>query len=257
MRANRELKEVKVKTVEKSLSLLELLAAQNTPLSLTRLGQLSSLSISTAYRLLNTLCRSGFVERDKQTGCYKLGLKAYLIGNAALQKVELRNVAIPYLTHLAKKIGTSIYLAIFSQPSVFYSDCIKTSHPIQIGIQTGMPFPACQTSSGKVFLAYLTLEEQLELIDHYMKNDFIANSQVFLKELALIQKNGYAGGTGDSDGKIREFSVPLFNHAKKCVGAISTFGSPYGPELNATELKIISQLKSTGLEISKTLGYRE
>jgi DNA-binding IclR family transcriptional regulator len=254
MKANREPKEVKVKTVEKSLTLLELLATQTTPLSLTRIGQLSALSISTTYRLLNTLCRSGFVERDKQTSCYKLGLKAFLIGNAALQKVELRSVAMPYLTQLAKKTAATIYLAIFSQPNIVYSDCIKTSNPIQIGIQTGMPFPACHTGSGKVFIACLTLEEQLELIDYYVKSGLITDTQAFLKELALIQKNGYASGAGEFGGKVREFGVPLFNHARKCVGVISIFSSFHGDELTEAELKIIAQLKNISFEISKALG---
>jgi DNA-binding IclR family transcriptional regulator len=254
MRATHELKEVKVKTVEKSLTLLELLANQNVPLTLTRIGQLSALSISTTYRLLNTLCRSGFVERDRQTGCYKLGLKAFLIGNAALQKVELRSIALPYLNQLTKKTATSIYLAIFSQPNVFYSDCIKTNSPIQIGVQTGVAFPACQTSSGKVFIACLTLDEQLELIDYYAKNTLIKDTQAFLKELALIQKNGYASGAEDFGSKVNEFSVPLFNHVKKCVGAISIFSAFHGAELTDAELKTITQLKKTGSEISMALG---
>jgi DNA-binding IclR family transcriptional regulator len=253
MRATRELKEVKVKTVEKSLSLLELLAEQTTPLSLTRLGQLSSLSISTTYRLLNTLCRNGFVERDRQTGGYKLGLKAALIGNAALQKVEIRNIALPYLTQLSKKVATSIYLAIFSQANVIYSDCVKTNSPIQIGIQTGIPFPACQTSSGRVFLACLTLEEQLELIDHYVASGLIKDSQIFLKKLALIQRNGYADGAGYFGSKVHEFSAPLFNHTQKCVGAVSIFGAPHDAE---TGPKMVRQLKNTCLEISRALGYK-
>jgi IclR family acetate operon transcriptional repressor len=254
MKANRELKEVKVKTVEKSLTLLELLAAQTAPLSLTRIGQLSALSISTTYRLLNTLCRSGFVERDKQTSCYKLGLKAFLIGNAALQKVELRSVALPYLTQLARKAASPIYLAIFSQPNVFYSDCIKTSNPIQIGIQTGTPFPACQTNSGKVFLACLTLEEQLDLVDYYVKNSLVRDTQAFLKELALIQKNGYTSGAEELGGKVREFSVPLYNHTRKCVGVISIFSSFHGAALTETEQKTLTQLRNTSLEISQALG---
>lgn len=255
MRAQRELKEVKVKTVEKTLSLLELLATQNVPLSLTRIGHLSSMSISTAYRLLNTLNRSGFVERDQLTGHYQLGIKAFLIGNAALQKVELRDVALPHLNRLSKSCQESVYLAIFSQQSVFYSDCVKTNNPIQIGIRTGTPFPACQTSSGKVFIAYLTLEEQLELIEFYLRNNYIKDSQSFLKELAQIQKNGYSAGTSDFGGVVREFSAPIFKNSNLCVGAISIFGTVYGEELTDAEKAIISQLKNTSVEISKSLGY--
>ncbi|HYH05143.1 MAG TPA: IclR family transcriptional regulator [Bacillota bacterium] len=254
MRAQRELKEVKVKTVEKTLSLLELLATQNIPLSLTRIGHLSSMSISTTYRLLNTLNRSGFVERDQLTGYYQLGIKAFLIGNAALQKVELRNVALPYLNKLSKNSQESVYLAIFSRQNVFYSDCVKNNNPIQISIQTGMPFPACLTSSGKVFIAYLSLEEQLDLIDYYARNQHIKDTQAFLKELAQIQKNGFSAGTSDFGGIVREFSAPVFKNSNVCVGAISIFGTANSEELTEQEKKIITQLKNTSAEISRALG---
>lgn len=254
MRAKRELKEVKVKTVEKTLSLLELLATQNIPLSLTRIGHLSSMSISTTYRLLNTLKRSGFVERDQHTGYYQLGIKAFLIGNAALQKIELRNVALPYLNKLAQNCRESVYLAILSQENIFYSDCVKTNNPIQIGIQTGTPFPACLTSSGKVCLAYLSLEEQLNLIELYTRNQHIQDTQAFLKELAQIQKNGFSVGTSDFGGIVREFSVPIFKHSNVCVGAISIFSTVNNEPLTDQEKKIITQLKNTGAEISKALG---
>lgn len=255
MRSQRELKEVKVKTVEKTLSLLELLAEQNIPLSLTRISQLSNMSISTVYRLLNTLTRSGFIERDRLTGYYQLGLKAFLIGNAALQKVELRNVVLPFMNTLSRNSQESVYLAIFSQQNVFYTDCVKTSTPVQLSIQTGMPFPACQTSSGKVFVAYLTLEEQLDLIDFYVRNEFIKDTQGFLKELAQIQRNGYSAGVSHFGGLVREFSVPIFNHSKACVAAISIFGSVVQAELTDAEKELLNQLKSTGAEISKALGY--
>jgi IclR family acetate operon transcriptional repressor len=254
MNPNRELKEVKVKTVEKTLFLLELLADQNLPLSLTRIGQLSNLSISTVYRLLNTLCRSGFVERDKLTGHYKLGIKAFLIGNAALQKVELRQVALPHLTQLAKTCNNSVYLSIFSQQNVFYSDCIRTSSPIQIGIQTGIPIPACRTSSGRVLIAHFSLEEQLNLADFYYKNSLISDQQAFLKELAVIQKNGYSCDAGDFGGTVREFSAPIFDHSKRCVGAASIFGPIVDINLTEADCKIIQQLKTATTDISKALG---
>lgn len=255
MRAQRELKEVKVKTVEKTLSLLELLAEQKMPLSLTQVSQLSNISISTVYRLLNTLTRSGFIERDRVTGYYQLGLKAYQIGNAALQKVELRNIVLPYMNNLSNQCQESVYLAIFSQQNVFYTDCVKTSTPVQLSIQTGIPFPACQTSSGKVFVAYLTLEEQLNLIDFYVRNGFIKDTQAFLKELAQIQRNGYAAGVSQFGSLVREFSAPVFNHAKTCIAAVSVFGPVFQAELTQAEKELLNRIKNTCAEISKALGH--
>ncbi len=113
-------REIRVQTVERSLKLLEVLAEQSTPLTLTRIGQLSNLNLSSAYRILNTLCRSGFVEREKTTGHYQLGLKAFLIGNAVLQRMNIREVALPYLSRFVENTNETIYLAILSHQNVIY-----------------------------------------------------------------------------------------------------------------------------------------
>ena len=114
--ATTEPKEIKVKTVERTLMLLEIMAEESTPLSLTKLGNLSKLSVSTTYRLLSALCRSGFIEKERATGHYKLGLKSFLIGNAALQSVELRPTALPYMERPLKVMRRDSLPSYFIKP---------------------------------------------------------------------------------------------------------------------------------------------
>jgi DNA-binding IclR family transcriptional regulator len=255
MRSAAEPREIKVKTVERTLMLLEILAEHNSLLSLTRLSQLSKLSVSTTYRLLNTLCRSGFVERDKLTGHYKLGLKAFLIGNAALQSVELRSTALPYLSHLAQECGESVYLSILSNQNIVYSDCAKTAGPIQIGIQTGVPVPACQTSSGRVLMAFLTPPEQQKFIDQFTAGQLIANPRQFAEELQQVRTAGYSAGISDFSGTVREISVPIFNYLKSCVGALSIFRPVFGDQLSPQELALLAKVQAASHEISRAMGY--
>lgn len=255
MRSSAEPKEVKVKTVEKTLKLLEILAEYSAPLPLTRLGQISKLSLSTAHRLLNTLCHSGFVERDQATGHYKLGLKAFLVGNAALKNVELRPVALSFMNKLSKQIEESVYLAILSGRDVIYSDAVKTSRPIQIGIQTGLPVPACQTSSGKILLAYLPLTEVQFFLCEYQGKELIADSNRFVEELRQIKENGFASEIAVLGGNIREMSAPIFNHLGVCIGTIGVFHPAYHGLLTDAEQQVMAQVKETAAEISKALGF--
>ncbi len=255
MKNTAELREVKVKTVERTLMLLEILAENNSLLSLTKLSQLSKLSISTTYRLLNTLCRSGFVERDKLTGHYKLGLKAFLIGNAALQSVELRPTALPYLTQLADTVSESIYLSVLSTHNIIYSDCVKTAGPIQIGIQTGIPVPACQTSSGKVLLSFLQSAERQKWHEVYRNSQLIDNANQFELELTQIRNQGYAAEVSNFSRTVREISVPIFNYLKTCVGALSVFRPVFGETLNQDEQQLLVRLHATAVEISRAMGY--
>lgn len=247
--------EIKVKTVERTLMLLEVLAEQNIPLSLTKISRLGKLSISTTYRLLNTLNRNGFVERDKTTGFYKLGLKAFLIGNAALKSMELRQIALPYLNHLSQSIHESVYLGILTNQNVIYSDCVKTSGPIQIGVQTGVPLPAYQTSSGRLLLAFLTSTERNELIELFYKDRLIPDRDLFLEELEQIKTQGYAAGSNETMGQIREISVPVFNYLKNCTGSISIFKPITQSQLTESDRKSLDTMKDTGYSLSQALGF--
>ncbi len=255
MRLAAEPKEIKVKTVERTLKLLEILAEQNTPLPLTRIGQIAKLSLSTTYRLLSTLCKSGFVEREKSTGHYKLGLKAFLIGNAAIQNVELRPIALPLLNSLAQATGESVYLSILSGQNVIYSDCIKTTDPIQIGIQTGIPVPACQTSSGKMLISNLPLSEQQNYAQNYYEAKLIDNPSTLLQELRAVRLQDFAAEISGLMGSVREISVPLYNHLRVCIGAISIFRPVNGNSLTEQDELLINKLKEIGREISRTMGF--
>lgn len=256
MKPAAEKKAIQVKTVERSLWLLEILARENTPLPLTKFAQLAKMSISTTYRILQTLCRNDFIERDETTGHYRLGLKAFIIGTAAIQRTELRSVALRHLTKLASDCGETACLAILAGYSVIYSDCIKAPSFLQIGIQTGIPVPACKTSSGKVLLAGLSMVEQQKIIELLMQNKLVDDPKQLQTELARIADDGYAAGMNDIGGKIAEISIPVYNHLGACVGAISVF-KPVQGELNAiTEQTLLGQLAATGLTISRNLGYQ-
>jgi IclR family acetate operon transcriptional repressor len=256
MKSNSELKEIKVQTVDRTLMLLEILAEEKTPLTLTRLGQLSKLSLSTIHRLMSTLCRAGFVEREKNSGCYKLGLKAFLIGNAALQSVDLRPTAIPFLSQLAQGSQAPAYLAVLSNQDVIYSDCVRTASPIQIGIQTGTPIPGCQTSSGKVLVAYAQPGTQQNLIDYYHSNRLISNPDKMAEELKTIKSQGFCAEISNLGGALREIAAPVFNHISNCVGAVSVFRLAQGERLTNVEEPLVTQVRSTAIQISYAMGSR-
>ncbi|MCL6589093.1 MAG: IclR family transcriptional regulator [Firmicutes bacterium] len=256
MRSNNELKEIKVQTVDRTLMLLEILAEEKTPLTLTRLGQLSKLSLSTIHRLMSTLCRAGFVEREKNSGCYKLGLKAFLIGNAALQSVELRPAAIPFLSQLAQCSQAPAYLAVLSNQDVVYSDCVRTDSPIQIGIQTGTPIPGCRTSSGKVLVAYAQPGIQKELIDYYHSNRLITSRDQMVEELEKIKSQGFCAEISNLGGALREVAAPIFNHINSCIGAVSVFRLAQGDKFTGPEEPLVTQVKSTAIQISYAMGSR-
>jgi len=250
-----EEKTIKVKAVEKTLRLLEILAEHDTPLPLTRLGQITHMSLSTVHRLLNTLCSSGFVEREPVTGHYRLGLKAFLIGNAALQNVSLRPTALEVMQVLAEEVQESVYLAVLSQQDVIYSDAVRPAGMIQFGIQTGIPLPAYETNSGRLLLAYLPASEQEMVLEKYGLVKDAAASRKLREELKQIREKGYIFNQIDMGNGIREISAPVFNHQRLCLGAIGIFRPANDEGMAVKDADILEKVRSTAGQISRRLGY--
>jgi DNA-binding IclR family transcriptional regulator len=256
MKAENAQREIRVQTVERALMILEVMAKQNDTLPLTQIGKLVKLNLSTTYRLLNVLCRSGFVEREKGSGNYRLGLKAFLIGNTVLQRIDIREVAMPYLNQLMQVSGESVYLAILSGQNVVYADSVKTTGPIQISIQTGVQIPACKTNAGKVLLAHLDKQEQHFYAGQYMRDYLIESEQIFLTELDNIRYKRYCAGVSSFKENIHEISAPVYNYLNKCGGAISIFYQANNA-LPSQERTLLEQVIESSRSISQAMGCRE
>lgn len=256
MKAETKNREIRVQTVERALSILEVMAEQNETLPLTQIGKLVKLNLSTTYRLLNVLCRSGFVEREKGSGNYRLGLKAFLIGNTVLQRIDLQEVAMPYLYQLMQASGESVYLAIQSNQNVVYTNSVRSMGPIQISIQTGVQIPACKTNAGKVLLAHLGKHDQYLFANQYLRETLIENEQNFLMELDGIRFKRYCAGVWGFKDTIREISAPVYNYLNQCAGAISIFYQTDSSHPHQ-ERSLLEQVNQTAETISQAMGCRE
>lgn len=261
MKTPRPLKEMNVKTVERSLMLLELLARENTALPLSKIAQLAELSVSTTYRMLNTLCRNNFIEKDRHSGHYRLGLKAFIIGSAANQRIEMRSVALPFLAKLTAAAARSSYLATLSGQNVIYTDWAKTDGFLQVMMQTGFPVALHRTASGMVILAHQALRERQDTAQFLMETRSIENAAVFFDRLASIRAAGYASqwidcaGICDFSLPIIEISAPILNHLGVCSAAISIIDALPAAPSPEWETALRDKVRQTGTEISRALGY--
>src|SRR5215467_5863339 len=58
---------------------------------------------SAVHRTLTALCRTGLVRQDPATAKYRLGLRAFDLGLAALDHGDIRSAALPVLTEVTTR----------------------------------------------------------------------------------------------------------------------------------------------------------
>lgn len=168
-------------TVEKALRLLELLSTYDAPVRLSELSRDIGMNKSTVYRMLETMRQMGYVQQDEPNGRYMITSKMWQIGVRAFQRIDIRNLARPYLEDLSRQTNEPAVLAIVEGTDVVIVDRCASSQAVQTISQVGSRTPIHCSSLGKAFLMVDT-EAKLQTLPRMLEK-FTQSTIVSLAEL--------------------------------------------------------------------------
>lgn len=98
--------------VDRTLSLLELLARSENGLTLSELCRKLSIPKSTAHYLIYTLVARGYLQRRSDGRHYSLGLRLADLANATLAEADLRTLAAPTLLQIAARTKLTATISV-------------------------------------------------------------------------------------------------------------------------------------------------
>lgn len=257
-------RDVKVKTVQsvdRTLAILDALGREGTPMTLTALSAELKLNISTVHRLLSTLIVWGFVEQEIETGKYKLGIKAFEIGNAVFKNLDLFKVAKPILKELVEKFNETVNLAVLDGREVVYINQIESKNVIKMMAKPGSRGPAHCTGSGKVLLSRLSNREIERLFAKRKFEKFTETTVGCVEELKKVldevRQLGYAIDREEIEVGVRCAAVPVYTYEGNLVAALSLSGPANRLSYDYLEETIVPELLESAEKISKSLGKSE
>src|ERR1044072_6004569 len=108
-----------VTSVERALSILELLASRNQGLSTSEISRAAQLPKSSTSYLLRTLVGRGYVRRDPETGHHTLGIRILSLGGQAMQGMALRELAVTHLRQLVETTRLGSRRPVFADGAAF------------------------------------------------------------------------------------------------------------------------------------------
>ncbi len=83
--------------------MLEAVAQEPDGLSNAEISRKLQIPKSSASYILRTLEAQGYLNRDAQSGKYRVGLKVLSLSRGALTGIDVREVALPIMRHLTEK----------------------------------------------------------------------------------------------------------------------------------------------------------
>lgn len=186
-----------VRSLVRGLDILRLLNLEG-ELSTARIAAETGLARITAYRLLRTLERGGYVVRD-ESKCYHLGPGVMELNSRYSKQAWVIEMAAPFMQSLCQKLGWPIVLATNNGPRMVIQHTTRDQTGFWLRLQgPGSQLPILHSSVGFAFLAHTAQPLRDDLvraalkIDGAVTPDFQRNPKQITALLADVAEQGVA-----------------------------------------------------------------
>ena len=249
-----------VRTLEKALTVVEYLGTLNEDIDLASLSKELKMPKSSLLRLLKTLHKHNFVQKDERSGRYSLGWNLIYLGHAAGRTFDIVNFVHPFLERLALQSGETSSHVFLQGNQLVYIDQVVSKNVIRGVPVVGANLGLHCTAAGKVLLSFQTeerLEEILGQVELKRRTEItITDPQKLRREMIRIREQGFAVDDEETEYGGRCVAAPFFNKKGDLAGAITIMG-PIN-RVNFDTLSYLSELvRDTAREISQALGHTQ
>lgn len=247
-----------VQSVDKAMTLLEILLARRTPMSLQELSAASGYPKSTAHALLTTM-RSHSVVEQQGDGRYALGIRLFECGCAVSSAWDIGRLAHPHLEQLAAATGASAFLSLLEGTNAISFDQCVSDTGLQVVPAIGGRMPLHATSQGKMLLSGRSDREVLRILEEGGMQAFtphtITDPRRFVADLAAVRLQGYAVEDGEYRIGLRSAAAPVYDSGGQMRYALGVAGL-FRRVRSEDFQNAVEQLVHQARQLSMALGWR-
>ncbi len=244
----REKSNYMIQSVSHALDVLEELCKAAGEVGVTELSKRLKLHKNNVFRLLATLELRGYVEQNKETEDYRLGVKALQLGQSYLAQSTLVARALPILKTLSDAIGETVSLAVLQSGSVQFPISVEAKRPVKVAPRIAVSFSAKLNAAGRLLTAQLPDSTLAELLASNTAQDAAIKTQ-----LQELRSTGQIIDRGAIEADVVSISKVVRGPNSEIVGAIEVLIPQYRAKIDAVLPKVeeVANLLSTTLGASK------
>jgi IclR family acetate operon transcriptional repressor len=245
------------KSLAGALNLLKFFATDRRDWRVTELAAAARLHKSQVSRILRTFEDYGFIQ--KNGGQYRLGRAFAAYASLVEADGHLIELARPMMEKLSGQTQGTVALKIREGGETVTIDRVESRHFHRVDYPVGSRLPLNASSSGKVFLAYMTPEERQALYHAGCFRRFTDRTKTKLvaleKDLSLILQRGFALSDEEHLVGTRGLAAPIFGPADRLQAALS-LGLPKVLLPDKMILATGRLVRKAALDISRLLGNK-
>jgi DNA-binding IclR family transcriptional regulator len=246
-------------SVTRALNILNCFTDETPLLRVTDISHMLELTPSLVSRLLTTLEHEGFVERDEDTGFYRLGRSIITLAGVALNHNRLRMEALSEMQKVSFNLGLGVNLSVLDRDSIFYLAHVDAPEVPRHYTLIGRHNPLHATGMGKVLLAHLPDEQYADYIRRLSLHAYTPHTITDLEELEghlqTVRSQGWALEMEELALGRACVAGPIRDQTGAVVAALSISGPLSMFRWNERRDTLISSLIELADRISIRLGY--
>jgi IclR family transcriptional regulator, acetate operon repressor len=250
----------RVQSVDRAMTLLEVLGQEAGGYRLTDLARKSKLSLTTVHRLLTTLEQRHFVQFSQSDNLWHIGKGAFAVGSAFMRDRNFVVAALPYLRRLRDQTRETANLGIVEDSEIVLINQMPSREINRAISPVGGRTPMTASGMGKAVLSSYSRDAVEALLQRRAMTRITAKtitSPLTLDgQLERIKRDGFSVDDEEYRLGLRCVAAPVYDSRNEVVCAISVSGTP--ARLPDERVPMIGRIiAQAAAEFSRAMGHNQ
>ncbi|HLV85929.1 MAG TPA: IclR family transcriptional regulator [Candidatus Sulfotelmatobacter sp.] len=211
---------------------------------------------TTVHRILYSLEKLGYVERDEVKSRYQLSPKFFELTGPAVHFRRLQTVSKGVMQSLLLRFGETVNLGMLEDGQVAYIDVLQSPSALRIAAMPGERNPVHCTALGKAMLAFLLPSEVESILEHHplvrRTAKTITQKRQLLEHLASVREYAVALDMEENLNGVICAASPVFDQSGRVIAGISVSGPSSRMEQKLAQVQ--KEIRNSAMALSRMLS---
>lgn len=248
-----------IQALERGLQVLTAVARSPEPVGVSEVGRMLDINKASVSRFLATLATLRFVEKDPQSGKYRLGPAALGLVPRQTFESELISRAQKHLEAIRDLTDETVGLYIRDGLDRVCIHSVDSTQELRRNLKLGGRNRLTSGSTGRAFLAFMPSQEAQSLIQAIGLTQETPKTTVdysaYMTELAQVRDQGAAMTISQTILGVSGLSLPVLDANNRAVAVVSISGPSARWTPNQMEA-VVEECKRRALQIADELGMQ-